>query len=96
MTEENLVLVFQVLTGISAHSGAPQQPVVPDGGDGGPAEGPDAAEQQRSAQTAAETHRVYGGEAADQLDVHLPLWLPAGLFSCKHLGCSVEPIRSSY
>lgn len=64
---------------VAADRGAPQQPAVPDGGDGGPAAGPDAAEQRRrSAQTAAATHRVHRGEAAHQLDVHLPLRLPPG------------------
>lgn len=57
---------------------ASQQPVIPDRGDGVFAEDSDAAEQQHSAQTAAATHRVHRGEAAGQLDVDLPLWIPAG------------------
>lgn len=61
-----------------ADSSAPQQIVLPDGCDGGPAEGPIATEQGRSAQTVAAAHRVYCGKAPDQLDVHLPLWLPPG------------------
>lgn len=66
-------------TGLSADRRASQQLVVPDGGDGGPAESFDAAKQQHAAQTVAAAHRVHGGEAADQLDVHLPLRLPQGL-----------------
>lgn len=51
------ISLLQVHTCVSAHCGASRQPVVPDGGDGGAAEGPDAAEQRHhSAQTAAETH----------------------------------------
>lgn len=61
-----------------ADGGAPQQVAVPDRCDGGPVEGPDATEQQCSAQTVATAHRVYCGKAADQLDVHLPLRLPPG------------------
>ena len=70
--------LFQVYVGVTTDRGAPQQLVVPDGGDGGPAAGSDAAEQQLSDQTAAATHRVHRGETAHQLDVHLPLWLPQG------------------
>lgn len=71
--------LLQVYTGVSTDHRSPQQLVVHDRGDGGSPEGSDAAEQQRSAQTAAATHRVHGGEAADQLDVHLPLRLPPGM-----------------
>lgn len=70
--------LHQVCFGIITHRSAPQQLDVPDGDNGGFAEGSDAAEQQHSAQTAATTNRVRRGEAADQLDVHLPLWLPTG------------------
>lgn len=84
--------LFQVFSCVSAHCRASQQLVVPDGGDGGSAEGSDAAEQQRSAQTAAATHPVRCGEAADQLGVHLPLRLPAGLSSSN--SGSVERERS--
>lgn len=70
----------QVLVGLVADGGAAQQVVVPDGSDGGPAGGPDAAERQRSAQTVAAAHGVHRGEAPDQLDVHLPLRLPPGKF----------------
>lgn len=68
----------QVRVSLVADSSAPQQVVVPDGRDGGPAEGPDATEQECSAQTVAAAHRVHCGEAPDQLDVHLPLRLPPG------------------
>lgn len=67
----------QVRLSLVADSSAPQQVVVPDGRDGGPAEGPDA-EQERSAQTVAAAHRVHCGKAPEQLDVHLPLRLPPG------------------
>lgn len=68
----------QMRPGVSANGHAPQWPAVPDGGDGGSAEGLDAAEQQHSAQTSAATHRVHRGETVDQLDVHLSLRLPQG------------------
>lgn len=64
--------------GIITHRSTPQQLDIPDGDNGGFAEGSDAAEQQHSAQTVATTNRVHRGEAADQLDVHLPLRLPTG------------------
>lgn len=67
----------QEYVGIITDRSAPQQLIVPDGGNGGSAEGSHAAEQQRSAQAAATTHRVHCGETAHQLDVHLPLRLPS-------------------
>lgn len=45
------IVMSQVCAGVCADRGAPQRPVVPDGADGDSAEGPDAAEQQHSAQT---------------------------------------------
>lgn len=70
--------VVQVCVGFFTDRGAPPQPVVPDWDNGDSAQGSDSAEEQRSAQTDAPTHRVYRGEAADQLDVHLPLRFPQG------------------
>lgn len=74
----HLSALLQVCVGIVTDRSAPQQLVVPHGSDGGSAEGSDAEEQQHTAQTVATTHRVHGGETADQLDVHLPLRLPPG------------------
>ncbi len=72
--------------GIITDCSAPQKPVIPDGGDGVSAEDSDATEQQHAAQTAAATHWVHCGEAADQLDVHLPLRLPAGQLLLRLFG----------
>lgn len=85
----------QVHVCVAADRGAPQQPAVPDGGDGGPAAGPDAAEQLHSAQAAAATHRVHRGEAAHQLDVHLPLRLPAGQLLSPAIGVMCVLFRPS-
>lgn len=48
--------LFQMCSSISAHCSTPQQLVIPDGGDGGSAQGSDAEEQQRSAQAVTPTH----------------------------------------
>ena len=58
-------LLTQVCVSLVADSGAPQQVAVPDRCDGSPAEGPDAAEQQCSAQAVAPAHRVHCGKAPD-------------------------------
>lgn len=71
---------LQVCVSFTANCRASQQLVILDGCDGGSAKGPDAAEQQQSAQTVATTHRVNCGEAADQLGVHMPLRVPQGQF----------------
>lgn len=77
---------------VTADRGAPQRPAVPDGGDGGPAAGPDAAARCHSAQTAASAHRVHRGEAAEQLDIHLPLWLPPGIANNFKCTLSARPV----
>lgn len=48
--------LFQMCSSISAHCSTPQQLVIPDGGDGGSAQGSYAEEQQRSAQAVTPTH----------------------------------------
>lgn len=81
----------QVRVGVATDRSAPQQLVVPDGGDGGSAEGSDPADQQHSVQTVATAHRNHCREAGDQLDVCLPLRLPQGqLLLCFSLCCSVK------
>lgn len=69
---------LQVCVCVAANRSAPQRPAVLDGGDEDPPVWLDASARCHSAQTAASAHRVHRREAADQLDVHLPLWLPPG------------------